>query len=352
MSNPQPFAATRVAIVLVNWNGWRECIECIDSLFAQSHGNSHVFIVDNDSRDRSVETIVSWCAAPIADATWRRHMGVSRLTDRPDVGPVHNRVVERDDQGLPSAPEGCRLTLIRSGGNLGFAGGCNVGIKAAGLGNFDYFWFLNPDTVVDRHALVELIGRAERQPGIGVVGSTLRYYDNSDVVQAMGGARLDRSNGTSRHIGQGARLSDVPADGAAVEREMAYVVGASMLVSTKFISEIGLMEEDYFLYYEEVDWAFRGSGKFSLGFAPRSHVFHKSGVNSSKAAPQFSTGFYYRNRLRFVARFLPGRLAAAKWSLFEEMLRHIARRRWGHARIVFFTLLRADGITADVTPKH
>jgi GT2 family glycosyltransferase len=352
MSNSLPSAAARVAIVLVNWNGWRECIECIDSLFAQSYENFHVFIVDNDSSDRSIETIVSWCAAPAADATWRRHPGVSRLTDRPDVGSVQNRVIDRPDQGLPSAPDGCRLTLIRSGGNLGFAGGCNVGIKAAGLENFDYFWLLNPDTVVDRWALVELIRRAESQPGIGVVGSTLRYYDDPDVVQALGGARLDRSNGTSQHIGQGTRLGDVPADGAAVEREMAYVVGASMLVSTKFITEIGLMEEDYFLYFEEVDWAFRGRDKFSLGFAPSSHVFHKSGANSSKAAPLFSTGFYYRNRLRFVARFLPGRLAAAKWSLFQEMLRHIARGRWGHFRIVCSTLLRADGITANVTRKH
>ena len=352
MSSPQSFPATPVAIVLVNWNGWRECIECIDSLFAQSHGNFHVFIVDNDSRDRSVEAIVSWCAAPTADSTWRSHPGVGRLTNRSANASVRHRVVERSDQGLPSPPDGCRLTLIRSGGNLGFAGGCNVGIKAAGLENFDYFWFLNPDTVVDRHALVELIGRAEKQPGIGIVGSTLRFYDEPELVQAMGGARLNRSNGTSRHIGQGARLCDVPADGTAIEREMAYVVGASMLVSAEFIAEIGLMEEDYFLYYEEVDWALRGYGKFLLGFAPKSHVFHKSGVNSSKAAPQFSTGFYYRNRLRFVVRFLPESLTAAKWSLFEDMMRHIVRGRWGHVRIVFSTLLRAGGITADVPRRH
>jgi hypothetical protein len=352
MSNPQSFAAIRVAIVLVNWNGWRECLECIDSLFAQSHENFQIFIVDNDSHDRSIESIVSWCAAPAADATWRGHSGVSRLTDRTDIASVQNRVVERANQGLPPAPDGCRLTLIRSGGNLGFAGGCNVGINAAGLGNFDYFWFLNPDTVVDRNALVELIERAEKEHGIGIVGSTLRYYDDPDLVQAMGGARLDRSNGTSRHIGQGARFRDVPAEGSAVEREMAYVVGASMLVRAKFIAEIGLMEEDYFLYYEEVDWALRGRDKFSLGFAPRSYVFHKSGANSSKAAPLFSTGFYYRNRLRFVARFLPAQLTAAKWSLFKEMLRHIVKGRWARARIVLSTLSSAGKITANVTRRH
>lgn len=348
----QATANNRVAIVLVNWNGWCECIECIDSLLAQRHTNFHVFVVDNDSRDASVENIVSWCAAPVPKSSWRRHPGVSRLTDEPHVDCVLHRVAERADGGLPPPADGCRITLIRSGGNLGFAGGCNVGINAGGLQNFDYFWFLNPDTVVDRDALAELISRAEKSPSIGIVGSTVRYYDDPDVVQAMGGARLNRLNGTTAHVGQGMRLADVPDDGASVESEMAYVMGASMLVTSEFIQEIGLMEEDYFLYYEEIDWALRGSGKFTLGFAPRSHVFHKSGVNSSKAVPLLCAGFYYRNRLRFVTRFLPDRIAAAKRSLFEQLLRHIAKRQWSYARVVLATLLSASQITANVTRKH
>ncbi|MGC2659110.1 MAG: hypothetical protein WA324_14215, partial [Bryobacteraceae bacterium] len=142
--------------------------------------------------------------------------------------------------------------------------------------------------------------------------------------------------------GEGSSLLEAPSDGAAVERELAYICGASMLVSTEFIREIGLMQEDYFLYYEEADWAMRGVGRFRLGFAPQSHVFHKSGANSSKIMPLFTAAFYYRNRLRFVRRFLPDRMAAAKRKLFEEMLRHLARGRWGLARVVASTLLTAS----------
>jgi GT2 family glycosyltransferase len=351
MSNHQPITEKRVAVVIVNWNGWRETVECIDSLFAQSYGNFHTFVVDNDSQDQSIEHIVAWCNEPKADAAWRRHPGVGRLTDQPGIGLVQRRVVERADQGLPASPEGCRLTLIRSGGNLGFAGGCNVGINAAGLHNFDYFWFLNADTVVDGRALAELVNRAEQRTGTGMVGSTIRYYDTPDMLQAMAGGRLDRSNGMTPHIGEGAPLSAVPMDGAVVESELAYITGASMLVSQRYIAEIGLMEEDYFLYFEDADWALRGSGKFSLGFAPRSHVFHKWGVNSHKAAPLSSITFFYRNRLRFVTRFLPKRLAAVKRALFEQMLRHLARGRWGQARIVFSTLLMAGKITASVKQR-
>jgi len=348
---PAP-AEKRVAVIIVNWNGWRETIECLDSLFAQDHENFHAFVVDNDSRDGSVEHIVSWCNEPKADAGWRRHPGVNRLTDRPVAGLIRHRVIGRVDQSLLAAPEGCRLTLVRSGGNLGFAGGCNVGIRAAGLQNFDYFWFLNADTVVDRQALVELIIRAGRQTSIGIVGSTIRYYDAPDVLQAMAGGRLNRSNGMTPHIGEGAPSSEVPADPSAVERELAYITGASMLVSQRYIVEIGMMEEDYFLYYEDADWALRGSGKFALGYAPRSHVLHKWGVNSHKAARLSSITFFYRNRLRFATRFLPQRLAAVKRALFEQMLRHLARGRWVEARIVFSTLLMAGKITAGVKQRY
>jgi GT2 family glycosyltransferase len=340
MSDSAVVAHARVAITLVNWNGWRECIECIDSVLAQAHRNFHLFIVDNRSYDGSVEQIVAWCSAPVAHAEWRRHPGVDRYTQQLLRGGVPIRVVGRSDDGLPVAENGCRVTVIRSGGNLGFAGGCNVGINAAGVDNFDYFWFLNPDTVVDRGALAELLARAQRQPRMGIVGSTLLFYDNPGTVHALAGGRLNHLNASSSHIGEGSSSSEAPTDESAVERELDYVCGASMLVSTPCIREIGLMQEDYFLYYEEADWAMRARGHFQLGFASQSLVFHKSGANSSKIMPLFTAGYYYRSRLRFVSRFLPDRMAAARRKMFVEMLRHLARGRWGLARVVGITLWR------------
>ncbi len=334
-SSAQPSAASaRTAIVLVNWNGWRECIECLDSLFAQDHLNCHIVIVDNDSADGSIEQIARWCESPRAKSTWRSLPGVARITQHPSPRPILHRIFDRPDGVVPPPPPSCPLTLIRSGRNLGFAGGCNLGVRAAGPANFDYFWFLNADTVVDRAALTELLARAARDAATGIVGSTLIFYDRPEVVQALGGAQLDPADGSSRHIGYLTAADRAPEDGALVEREMAYVVGASMLVSAEFIRRVGPMQEDYFLYYEEIDWAMRGRGEFTLGYAPRSRVYHKSGANSSKVIPLGTARYYYRNRLRFVRRFLPERLGAAKRSLFVEMLRHLARGRWGLARVV------------------
>lgn len=349
MSGARPvYSTASVAVILVNWNAWRDVIECISSLMGQTHSAFHVFLVDNDSSDRSIENIGSWCSAPGADGGWRNHEGVTHIGSSV---PIPFRVVDRAENPPPAVPAGCRLTLIRSGGNLGFAGGCNLGIRAAGLEAFSFFWLLNTDTVAHREALGALVRRAEREPRVGIVGSTIRYYDKPDVVQALGGAQMDPASLVSRHIGAGLHLDDHTLDAAAVERDMFYVMGASMLVSRRFIRDVGPMQEDYFLYYEEIDWAMRGRGRFTCAYAPDSHVFHKSGASSSKVLPAFTANLYYRNRVRFATRFFPERLVAVRRALVVELLRHALHGRWTHVRIVASTLLDFYGIVAAIRSK-
>ncbi len=349
MTEPRAVAGeAAVAVVLVNWNGWRDAVECVSSILGQTHSNLHVFLVDNDSSDRSFESIRAWSGQPRPGTGWREHAGVAHG----GVAPIPLRVLERPAEALPRAAAGCRLTLIRSGGNLGFAGGCNVGIRAAGLEAYEFFWLLNTDTVAHRDALGALVRRAEREPRVGIVGSTVLYYDRPDIVQVLGGARLDLESLASRHIGAGLRLQDAPFDAAEVERDMFYVMGASMLVSRRFIRDVGPMQEDYFLYYEEIDWAMRGRGRFTWGYAPDSHIFHKSGASSSKVLPAFTAHLYYRNRIRFAARFFPERLAAIRRSLAAELLRHALRGRWTHARVVASTLLDFRNIAGRIPPMN
>jgi hypothetical protein len=232
--------------------------------------------------------------------------------------------------------------VLPSGANLGFAGGCNVGIRAAGIANFDFFWLLNTDTVVDADALSRLVARANADVAIGMTGSTIRYYDRSNIVQALAGARFDANRVSSRHIGQGSELTAVMVAGTGgrekVEKELSYIMGASMLVSRRFVEEVGLMREDYFLYYEEIDWAMRAHGRFTLAWAPDSHVFHKSGGSSTRTMSAFSTGFYYRNRVRFAGRFFPARLNAVRMALLQELPWHVLHGRWSHARIIAGTV--------------
>jgi hypothetical protein len=213
--------------------------------------------------------------------------------------------------------------------------------------HFDYFWLLNTDTVVDRDALGALIARARENDNIGMVGSTVRYYDRPFIIQAMGGAHLQPEKAASRHIGQGCNIEDIPRLLKSVEADLSFVFGASMLVSKQLIREVGLMTEDYFLYYEEIDWAMRSRALFKLGYAPNSYVFHKSGNSSAKVLPTFAASYYYRNRLRFTSRFFPQFLGAAKRRLFVELLRTIIKGNWSRTALLARILYKADEIAAQ-----
>lgn len=325
----------RVAVILVNWNGWQDCIECLDSLLAQNYPSFHVFLVDNASQDGSLDRIGAWCDHVQADPAWpRRRDGVDRLTDRLDTDPGARKVAYRrfdhPQENLPVSEPGCTLTLMQSGANLGFAGGNNVGLRAAGLDHFDYFWLLNTDTVVHRDALAHLVARAQQDPGIGITGSTLVHYHEPDTVQAVGGI-LDRWILPS-HMGAHMPLTAVPGDPADVESRLTYIVGASMLVSAEFIKNVGYMQEDYFLYYEELDWAMRSVGRYRLAYAPQSIVYHKVGASSAQVMSDFSLRLLYRNRLRFLGRFFPQRVRPVLFYMAGEVLRHMVRGRWAHAR--------------------
>src|SRR5579862_9027136 len=119
MTDSIPIDEKNVAVIIVNFNGWRQTVECLDALLAQLHRRIHVFVVDNDSRDSSIEQIVSWCNDPRAASSWRRHPGVDRLTDQSTGQQIRHRVVDDFDE-LPLGPIDTRLTLIRAGRNGGF----------------------------------------------------------------------------------------------------------------------------------------------------------------------------------------------------------------------------------------
>lgn len=344
--------AAAVAIVLVNYNGWRDTIECLDSLMCLDYPNYHVFVVDNESPDGSFENIVEWCGHPRAQPNWTGLPGVALRSATRAEQPLKFRPATSADGTLARPDSQVRLTLIRAGANLGFAGGCNVGIRAAGLEQFQFFWLLNTDTVVDAGALRELVARASEDSQVGLTGSTVRYYHQPAVVQVMAGARFDAKTLKERHVGAGVRIGGTAPDRSGVESELAYIMGASMLVSSEFVRAVGPMQEDYFLYFEEFDWALRGAKQFKLGYAPSSYVFHKQGASSSKVMPAFSLRLYCRNQVRFAGRFFPDRLALVRFHLMCDFLRLIVRGRWTKARILAETLRDFGALAGGANPRN
>lgn len=340
----------RVYVVVLNWNGWRDTIACLESLLAQTADNYRIVVCDNASTDESIEKIQCWARGELVDSYVPAvPVGVTR----PAVGTIVDHVVyDRGTAERGGASEvDPLLTLIQTGSNLGFAGGNNVGLRyAISRGDGRYFWLLNNDTYADRDALRALTERAARTSDTGIVGSVLRYFNRPDTVQAYGGASFCPLLSRARPICEGEvfrQLSPLEAD--TIERRLGYVIGASMLVSRQFIDRVGLMQEDYFLYFEELDWATRGrrckSGSFKLAFSAHSIVFHKVGASTgSRARSLTSLRYLHSNELRFMKRFYPRLVTVTRLGLLVNAGKALLRGRVDEGRLLL--TLAASRVTA------
>jgi GT2 family glycosyltransferase len=313
-----------VVIVVLNWNHAEDTLACVASLRALDYGNASIVVCDNASAANDV----------------------TRLRDGLAAGPGLREAHADADPGWgqPLALAAGDVVLLHTGANLGFAGGVNRGLRLAlAQPAMAYAWVLNNDTLVDPQALDALVRRAAEDPRIGLCGSTLVYEGRREQVQALGGSRYLPWRGRSLAIGAFSATCDVPAGPEAVERQMSYVVGASMLVSRRFLEAVGPMDESYFLYSEEHDWAHRGvRAGFRLGWAPRSVVFHKQGATIGSApegGSRLSLFYLYRNKAIFAARHSAARLPVVLCWLAWDALKFLLKGHPAKATAAFGGLL-------------
>ncbi len=246
-------AQPRVFIVILNWNGLEDTLECLRELEHLEYSNRRTVIVDNGSSDGSLDIIQA------------RH---------PDV------------------------TLIRNGVNLGFTGGCNVGLQYAREQGTDYVWLLNNDAVVPPRSLSILVEAAERSPKVGLVGPVVRFFDKPDEVQ-FAGTLLDPLSEEETHIRL--RAFGDPDDPNA----WLVLVGTALLVKTDVINKIGLLDERYFAYCEDWDYSVRA---FQAGFdvlvERAASILHKS-TGSMGRESSIKEYYMVRNRYIFWRSHLP-----------------------------------------------
>jgi hypothetical protein len=325
-------ATPKVGVILVNWRGWRDTVLALDTLFGGDYQAFDAIVVDNASGDGSVDHMLAWaqgreraeCPSSLRDKV-RLHFGTTLL---------QHQLLREKDIGGSGRP--CRLTIIEAARNGGFAAGNNIALRyLIAQGGYDYFWLLNNDAFPAPDALSQLVARCVADPQIGMAGSTLVYAYKPDTVQALGGAEYRKTHGHALHIGAETRISELPAVRADdIEARMAYVVGASMLVSKVFLQRVGLMEERYFLYFEELDWAERGKPVFKLGYAKQSVVFHKAGGSTQAGSRRSVLAAYYiaRSRLIFTRRFHPECTPGVYWATLYDAGRYATKLRWSEAR--------------------
>ena len=239
----------KVSIVIPNWNGIEHIFECLASVFKLDYTNFEVILVDNRSSDGSPEAVA---------------------------------------QQFPT------VKVIRNSENLGFAEGCNVGIEQAIRNEADYIWLLNNDAFADPRSLGALVRAAEKDETIGMTGSKVFFYDDPKVLWGVG-MRINWIRGETYPIGW--RETD---QGQFNEcRDVEGLSGCSLLVKRVVCSSVGLLDKDYFLYAEEIDWCVRArKNGFRCVVVPESIVIHKEGASSGEDfRPLF--GYYNTRNMLF-----------------------------------------------------
>ena len=218
----------RVNCIVVNWNGWRDTLECQNALKKCTYPSLSLIVVDNGSTDDSVAQIRA---------------------------------------AFPG------VLLLESGRNLGFAGGNNIGIRH-GLGQADYVWLLNNDTKPAPDALSALVAKANTDEQIGAVASICYYADSPSNVQVWAGARVNLWFGYCRNATEPQK-----------DEWFDALYGASMLIRRAPLEDVGLLDQGFFLYCEETEFCLRlRKNGWRLAAAPDSMVLHKAGASSGMSA--------------------------------------------------------------------
>lgn len=250
----------KLGIVIVNWNNAADTLRCLSALYTSSYRDYTVVVVDNGSADGSVQRL------------------------------------------RQAEPE---IAIIESPVNLGYTGGNNLGIAFLLQRGVEYLLLLNDDAVVDENMLPELVRAAEDQPSAGMLGPLVYTLENREVLLSAGG--IVNQNGQARHLAIGQKQIDL----RALTTELDFLSGCALMVKRSVIEQIGLLDDQFFAYFEEVDWCRRAKlAGYKIRLVPTARVYHPD----TRYRDQDSTLVTYyitrnsllftrKNRLGFVVTF-------------------------------------------------
>lgn len=286
--NQNPHVADSIlGVVLVTFNSADVVIDALETLFSSAEADKvklQVTVVDNASSDDTPERILAW-----------------RSGIEPYAAPADLPFELSSTVGKPISEK--TLNIIRADYNGGFAYGVNIGIKNLLSNKFiNRIWVLNPDSIVPR-GTVGAFARYNAAP-FSLMGGRVLFYEEPKIIQVDGG-KISWATGVTKNINHFcSHLTPYPkAD------DFDFIMGASMVVSREFWDFAGPMNEMYFLYYEEVDWALR-RGDLPLAYCPEAIIYHKAGTSIGspsfrRVATPFSLYFKHRARMLFLRQHSP-----------------------------------------------
>ncbi|WP_319543105.1 glycosyltransferase family 2 protein [uncultured Pseudodesulfovibrio sp.] len=310
----------KIGIVILNYQNWQDSLVCAESVLASAEAPDWVVIVDNASPNDSVRWIRHWAAGKMDFVL--PELGAPAICAKPFP------LVEELPLTKSKVPHGS-IILLHNEKNKGYAAGNNAGICLLLEAGADAVWILNNDTVVDPNALGAMRKRLFSKSSPGLCGSRIQYM-GIEKVQCCGGGKTNPWTGLSRL--EGHNLSVVKALAMSpkkVEQRINFIYGASVMVSRTFVEQVGLMDERYFLYCEEQDWAYNSKGQFDFAYASDALVYHKEGATTGFSGNNlnlFSLWHLTRSRVLLTAKHKPWALPTVGISILFAAFRMCWRR--------------------------
>jgi GT2 family glycosyltransferase len=248
---------SKVAIIVLNWNGKEDTLECLESILKIDYPNFEIIVVDNGSSDDSVKAI-------------------------------KNRF-----------PEIC---ILETGENLGYAGGNNFGIRYALQNGSDYILILNNDIIVDPQLVNSFIDASAHLPKGGIFGAKIYYFSAPNRIWCAG-TKWSNKISAFNHLGFGC-IDDGTDFNSLVETD--YACGCVLFIRADVLNKIGLFDEDFYLTFEETDLCYRAKREgFNCYFVPNARVWHKVSASFGGAESALIKYFRTRNKLLWAERHLP-----------------------------------------------
>lgn len=276
-------------------------MECLESLYQISYPNYNIIIVDNDSKDESIQKIKKYCSGEIkVESKFVQYQTKNKpiqTVEYTEKEVENNSNLSNSVKVKNQSPSSNSLIIIKADKNQGFAGGNNIAINYA-IHNLktDYILLLNNDTVVDPDFMTELVNTAESSDGIGFVGAKTYFYNKENTIQVAGGANVSFKYIISLEMG----LNQVDNGSYDQNTELDYISGSCVLCKVEMIKKIGLMDTKYFMYWEDADWGFRGSkAGYKSVYSFKSKIWHKVGASSKS---HFQEYYFNRNRMYFMKK--------------------------------------------------
>ncbi|MDO5825327.1 MAG: glycosyltransferase family 2 protein [Methanosphaera sp.] len=259
---------SKLSIVLLNWNGHEDTVECLDSLKNLNYTDFNIYLVDNNSESESVEYIKDYLKN-------QDYYSYETITSR-----------QLNDYG-----GNVNLLFILNNVNAGFAGGNNVALDYLIKNDVcDYVLLLNNDTIVSSDFIDGLFDKYNEDDNTAFVGATHYYYDQRRSVQTVGGGIIDWDHGECMAIRQKDQYDSYD-----------YITGSCIFMPIDILREVGPISTEYFMYWEDVDWSTVARKKgYDLKVSDYGCIYHKEGSSIKSLSRIY---YHTANRILFMKKF-------------------------------------------------